>query len=68
MAEKIQDKSNDRAHNLQLALAKIEKDFGKGAVMRLGETEIPKVEAISTSCHTIDVALGIGGIHKGRII
>ena len=68
MAEKIQDKSNDRAHNLQLALAKIEKDFGKGAVMRLGETEIPKVEAISTGCLTLDVALGIGGIPKGRII
>lgn len=68
MADKIQDKSNDRAHNLQLALAKIEKDFGKGAVMRLGETEIPKVEAISTGCLTLDVALGIGGIPKGRII
>lgn len=68
MAEKIQDKSTDRAHNLQLALAKIEKDFGKGAVMRLGETEIPKVEAISTGCLTLDVALGIGGIPKGRII
>ena len=68
MAEKIQDKSNDRAHNLQLAIATIEKDFGKGAVMRLGETEIPKVEAISTGCLTLDVALGIGGIPKGRII
>ena len=68
MAEKIQDKFTDRAHNLQLALAKIEKDFGKGAVMRLGETEIPKVEAISTGCLTLDVALGIGGIPKGRII
>ena len=68
MADKGQDKSTDRAHNLQLALAKIEKDFGKGAVMRLGETEIPKVEAISTGCLTLDVALGIGGIPQGRII
>lgn len=68
MADKVQDKSTDRAHNLQLALAKIEKDFGKGAVMRLGETEIPKVEAISTGCLTLDVALGIGGIPQGRII
>ena len=50
MADKTQDKSavNDKERNLQLALAKIEKDFGKGAIMRLGETEIPKVEAIST--------------------
>ena len=68
MVDKVQDKSTDRAHNLQLALAKIEKDFGKGAVMRLGETEIPKVEAISTGCLTLDVALGIGGIPQGRII
>ena len=70
MADKTQDKSavNDKELNLQLALAKIEKDFGKGAIMRLGETEIPKVEAISTGCLTLDVALGIGGIPKGRII
>lgn len=70
MADKAQDKSavNDKERNLQLALAKIEKDFGKGAIMRLGETEIPKVEAISTGCLTLDVALGIGGIPKGRII
>ena len=70
MADKTQDKSavNDKERNLQLALAKIEKDFGKGAIMRLGETEIPKGEAISTGCLTLDVALGIGGIPKGRII
>lgn len=70
MADKTQDKSavNDKERNLQLALAKIEKDFGKGAIMRLVETEIPKVEAISTGCLTLDVALGIGGIPKGRII
>lgn len=70
MADKTQDKSavNDKERNLQLALAKIEKDFGKGAIMRLGETEIPNVEAISTGCLTLDVALGIGGIPKGRII
>ena len=70
MADKTQDKSavNDKERNLQLALAKIEKDFGKGAIMRLGETEIHKVEAISTGCLTLDVALGIGGIPKGRII
>ena len=70
MADKTQDKSavNDKERNLPLALAKIEKDFDKGAIMRLGETEIPKVEAIYTGCLTLDVALGIGGIPKGRII
>lgn len=68
MADKTQDKSNSKEHNLELALAKIEKDFGKGAIMRLGETDVVNVEAISTGCLTLDVALGIGGIPKGRII
>lgn len=68
MADKSQDKSNSKEQNLELALAKIEKEFGKGAIMRLGETDIANVEAISTGCLTLDVALGIGGIPKGRII
>ncbi len=68
MADKTQDKSNTKAQNLELALAKIEKEFGKGAIMRLGETDVVNVEAISTGCLTLDVALGIGGIPKGRII
>lgn len=60
--------TNDRAKNLELALSQIEKNFGKGAIMRMGDTDIQKVEAISTGCLTLDVALGIGGIPKGRII
>ncbi len=57
-----------KEESLQNALAQIEKSFGKGAIMRLGDTEVQKVEAISTGCLTLDVALGIGGIPKGRII
>lgn len=57
-----------KEESLQSALAQIEKNFGKGAIMRLGDTEVQKVEAISTGCLTLDVALGIGGIPKGRII
>ncbi len=53
---------------LESALAQIEKQFGKGAIMRLGDAPIQKVEAISTGCLTLDIALGIGGIPKGRII
>ena len=53
---------------LELALAQIEKQFGKGAVMRLDDNVVQKVEAISTGCLTLDIALGIGGIPKGRII
>lgn len=69
MAEKKDvNPTNDRAKNLELALSQIEKNFGKGAIMRMGDTDIQKVEAISTGCLTLDVALGIGGIPKGRII
>ncbi len=67
MADKTVD-TNDKAKNLQLALSQIEKSFGKGAIMRMGDSEIQKVEAILTGCLTLDVALGIGGIPKGRII
>lgn len=61
------DKDN-KGNSLELALAQIEKQFGKGAIMRLGEDHIQKVEAVSTGCLTLDIALGIGGIPKGRII
>lgn len=67
MAEK-NDKPKTREECLKDALAQIEKQFGKGSIMLLGEDNMPKVEAISTGCLTLDVALGIGGIPKGRII
>ena len=67
MAEK-NDKVKSKAECLQDALAQIEKQFGKGSIMLLGEESVQKVEAISTGCLTLDVALGIGGIPKGRII
>lgn len=52
---------------LEMALKKIEKDYGKGAIMRLGDYDITGIEAISTGNIAIDVALGIGGLPKGRI-
>ena len=55
-------------NSLELALAQIEKQFGKGAVMRLDDSIVQPVEAISTGCLTLDIALGIGGVPKGRII
>ena len=58
----------DKGNPLELALAQIEKQFGKGAIMRLGDNEVQKVEAVSTGCLTLDIALGIGGIPKGRIV
>ena len=68
MAEKNTEKTVDRQQSLHAALQQIEKQFGKGAIMRFGDENIQHVEAISTGCLTLDIALGIGGIPKGRII
>lgn len=57
-----------RQKALKTAMEQIEKQFGKGAVMRLGENMAMNVESIHTGSLTIDLALGIGGIPKGRII
>ncbi len=53
---------------LQAALAKIEKDFGKGSIMKLGEEKIENVEVIPTGSISLNAALGVGGYPKGRII
>lgn len=56
-----------RTKALDDALASIEKQFGKGAIMKMGDSEIPKVDVISTGSIGLDIALGIGGLPKGRI-
>ncbi|MDF1645011.1 MAG: recombinase RecA [Pseudomonadales bacterium] len=53
---------------LQAALSQIDKQFGKGAVMRLGDNEIKRIPAISTGSIGLDIALGIGGLPKGRVV
>ena len=58
----------DRKKALQTAIAKIEKDYGKGTIMRLGDDISVNVEALSTGSLSLDLALGIGGVPKGRII
>lgn len=58
----------DKQKALETALQQLEKQFGKGAVMRLGENAAMNVEAISTGSLSLDVALGIGGVPRGRII
>ena len=50
------------------AIAKIEKQYGKGSIIRLGDKEIEQIDVISTGCLTLDMALGVGGLPKGRII
>ena len=58
----------DNKTNLDLAISQIEKQFGKGAIMKLGDAPIQKVDVIPTGCLSLDIALGIGGVPKGRII
>lgn len=59
---------SDRRKALELALSQIEKQFGKGSIMRLGADVKVNVEAISTGALTLDWALGVGGIPRGRVI
>ncbi|WP_215492517.1 recombinase RecA [Fenollaria sporofastidiosus] len=59
---------NEKEKALEDALKKIEKDFGKGSIMRLGDHAKLNIESIPTGCLSLDMALGIGGIPKGRII
>lgn len=58
----------DKNKALETALTQIEKQFGKGAVMRLGENKHMNIEHISTGSLSLDIALGIGGLPRGRIV
>ena len=58
----------DKQKALETALSNIERSFGKGSVMRLGERKVMDIEAVSTGSLGLDIALGIGGLPKGRII
>lgn len=62
------DKPEERERALETALAQIEKQFGKGAVMKLGEAPQMNVESIPTGSLSLDIALGIGGVPRGRIV
>ena len=65
---KISKQRNDKQRALASALAEIERSFGKGSVMRLGHQEIEGIESISTGSLGLDIALGVGGLPRGRII
>src|SRR5688500_18052508 len=62
------DVKSERSKAVEMALAQIEKQFGKGAIMRLGDKKIADVTAISTSSLSIDAAIGIGGVPRGRVV
>jgi recombination protein RecA len=65
MADKV---GADRGRAVEAALANIEKKFGKGSIMRLGEREVADVQSISTTSISLDAAIGVGGVPRGRII
>ena len=69
-AEKAADRSaqDSKSKALETALAQIEKQFGKGAVMKLGQNVTMQVDAISTGSLSLDLALGIGGLPRGRVV
>lgn len=59
--------ADDKAKALKLAIDKLDKTYGKGTVMKLGETKVVSADAISTGSLGLDIALGIGGLPRGRI-
>jgi recombination protein RecA len=60
--------NDDKQKNLEMAMSQIERQFGKGAIMRLGTDQIRKIKAIPTGALSLDLALGIGGLPRGRIV
>ena len=62
------DGMENKSKALDAALAQIERAFGKGSIMKLGQREALEIEAISTGSLGLDIALGIGGLPKGRIV
>jgi recombination protein RecA len=60
--------NTEKLKALQLTLDKLEKTYGKGSIMRMGDSKIEAIEAISTGSLGLDIALGIGGLPKGRVV
>ncbi|GAA4799858.1 recombinase RecA [Olivibacter ginsenosidimutans] len=60
--------NQDKLKALQLTLDKLEKSYGKGTIMKLGDSAVEPIDAISTGSLGLDIALGIGGVPKGRVI
>ncbi len=62
------DERTERNRAIDLAIAGIEKQFGKGSIMRLGEKKVVDIPAISTTCLSLDAAIGVGGVPRGRVV
>ena len=66
--EALENAQEGKLKALQAAMSKIEKDFGKGSIMKLGDEKIEQVDVIPTGSIGLDAALGVGGYPRGRII
>ena len=67
--DKKEDKrSSDRSKSLDTALAQIERQFGKGSVMKMGDRKAVAMEVIPTGSVALDIALGVGGLPRGRVV
>ena len=60
--------AQDRAKAVEAAIASIERQFGKGAIMKYGDAELPKIDVIPTGSLGLDIALGTGGVPRGRVV
>ena len=60
--------SVDKTRAIDAAIGQIERAFGKGSIMRLGQRETVETEAVSTGSLGLDIALGIGGLPRGRVV
>src|ERR1700726_3214506 len=67
-SDRAGSKAGDRDKSLETALAQIERQFGKGSIMRLGDEGRAPIEVIPTGAIALDVALGIGGLPRGRVV
>lgn len=68
MASNPEERNSDKQKALDNAISQIEKAFGKGAIMKLKQNPLEKIDTISTGSIALDSALGVGGLPKGRII
>ena len=66
--KEVQTSDKNRTKALEVAITQIEKQFGKGAIMRLGSEGVVEIPAISTGSIGLDVALGVGGFPRGRVV
>ena len=67
-AVSVPSTNEEKQKALAMALSGIEKQFGKGALMKLGESQVMDIQVIPTGCMELDMALGVGGVPRGRVV